>query len=306
MSDTMRAVRFHEYGDSSMLLVEEVARPSPKAGQLLVKVRYAGVNPIDWKLRAGLYRDFMPVRFPSTPGREFSGVVENVGSDVRGFSKGQRVYGTANGTYAEYVVVKASNAALIPENISDEEAASIPLGALTAWSVVEDAELKPGQHVLVIGAAGGVGLFLVQFSRLKGATVTGVASTGNLAFIESLGAEAADYTAGPLDAKIEKADAVLDTVGGAALEDAYALVKRGGLLLSIAGMPSEEKAEELGISARSSGNRTSEPLGKITELLAAGKLVTAVEAVFPFSEAAAAQDKSRTRHGRGRILLRIE
>ena len=229
MSDTMRAVRFHEYGDSSMLLVEEVARPSPKAGQLLVKVRYAGVNPIDWKLRAGLYREFMPVRFPSTPGREFSGVVENVGSDVRGFSKGQRVYGTANGTYAEYVVVKASDAALIPENISDEEAASVPLGALTAWSVVEDAELKPGQHVLVVGAAGGVGLFLVQFSRLKGAKVTGIASTGNLSFIESLGAEAVDYTAGPLAAKIAKADVILDTVGGKALEDAYALVKRGGL-----------------------------------------------------------------------------
>ncbi|HUX14282.1 MAG TPA: zinc-binding dehydrogenase [Spirochaetia bacterium] len=181
----------------------------------------------------------------------------------------------------------------------------MPLGALTAWYIVEDAALKPGQSVVVIGAAGGVGLFAVQFARLKGATVTGVASTANLSFVKSLGAEPLDYTAGQGISRAKDADVVMDTVGGGALESAYSLVKKGGLLLTIAGMASEEKAKELGITARGSGNRGPQPLGKIAELLASGKLVVEVGKIFPQSEAAAAQNLSQTGHGRGRILLKL-
>lgn len=305
MSQTMRTVRFHEYGESKKLVTESVPRPEPKENEVLVKVHFAGVNPVDWKLRSGMYKDFMPVNFPSTPGREFSGVVEEVGSGVKQFSSGRQVFGPGNGTYSEYIVVPASDIAPVPKGMDLETAATVPLGALTAWHVVEDADPKAGQTVVVIGAAGGVGLFATQFARMKGAKVIGVASTANQDFVKSLGAEPVDYKAGPVASKVKDADIVIDTAGGNALEEAYALVKKGGLLLTVAGMVSEEKAKDLGISARSSGNKGAAPLGRIAELLSAGKLVTEVEKVFPLAEAAAAQDRSQTGHGRGRILLKV-
>ena len=301
----IKAVRYHEYGDSGKLTVESVPRPAPKAGEVLVRVHFSGVNPVDWKLRSGMYKAFMPVTFPSTPGREFSGVVEEAGQGVTGFSKGQKVFGAANGSYAEYVVVPAKDLAPIPNGVTFEQAASVPLGALTAWGVIGDANLKPGQTVVVVGAAGGVGLFAVQFAKAKGAKVFGAASRGNLDFVRSLGAEPVDYTAGPLSAKVKDADVVIDTVGGDALNAAYGLVKKGGLLLTVAGMPSEDKAKELGITAKSSGNKGSEPLPKIAEMLAAGKLITAPSKVFPLAQAGAAQDLSQAGHGRGRILLKV-
>jgi NADPH:quinone reductase-like Zn-dependent oxidoreductase len=301
----MKAVRYHEYGDSGKLAVESVPRPAPKAGEVLVRVHYSGVNPVDWKLRSGMYKAFMPVTFPATPGREFSGVVEEVGQGVTGFSKGQKVFGAVNGSYAEYVAVPAKDVAPIPNGVTFEQAASVPLGALTAWHIIEDADPKPGQTVVVVGAAGGVGLFAAQFAKAKGAKVFGVASRGNLDFVRSLGAEPVDYTAGPVSAKVKDADVVVDTVGGDALNAAYGLVKKGGLLLTVAGMPAEDKAKELGITAKSSGNRSSEPLGKIAGMLAAGKLITAPSKIFPLAQASAAQDLSQAGHGRGRILLKV-
>jgi len=301
----MKAVRYHEYGDSKNLKVESVPRPSPKEGEVLVRVHYSGVNPVDWKLRAGMYKTFMPVKFPSTPGREFSGVVEELGSGVTRFSKGQKVFGTANGTYAEYVAVKEADVAVIPDGVTLEQAASVPLGSLTAAGALEDANVKPGQTVVVVGAAGGVGLFAVQLAKAKGAKVYGVASKANQDFVRSLGAEPVDYTAGPVSAKVKDADVVIDTAGGAALESAFSLVKKGGLLLTTAGMPSEEKAKEHGITAKGSGSKGSGPFPKIAEMLAAGKLVVSPSKVFTLSEAAAAQDLSQTGHGRGRILLKV-
>ncbi len=305
MSEKMKAVRYHEYGDSGKLKLETVPRPAPKAGEVLVRVHYSGVNPVDWKLRSGMFKTFMPVTFPASPGREFSGVVEEVGEGVTSLRKGQKVFGSAGGSYAEYVAAPATAVAVIPNGTSFEQAASVPLGSLTAWHVVEDAELKPGQKVVVIGAAGGVGLFAVQFARARGAKVYGVASRGNLEFVRSLGAEPVDYTAGPVSAQVKDADVVIDTVGGEALEAGFSLVRKRGLLLTVAGRPSEEKAKEMGITAKASGNRSSEPLAGIAEMLAAGRLIVSPGKVFPLSEAAAAQDLSQAGHGRGRILLKV-
>lgn len=306
MSQTMRAIRFHEYGVSRKMILEVVPRPDPKEGQVLVRVRFAGVNPFDWKLRSGLYKDFMPVTFPSVPGKDFSGTVEAIGSGVSAFSVGQRVFGSANGTYAEFVVAKAADIALIPDNLTFEQAASVTLGALTAWHVVEEAGIKSGQSVTVVGAAGGVGAFAVQFARLKGAAVTGLASSRNLEYVKSLGAAGVDYATGAVAALAGKADLVIDTVGGEALENAFTLVKKGGLLLTTAGMASAQKAAELGITARSAGNRGAQPLAQIAKLLSAGTVVTEVGQIFDLTDAGAAQDQSQTGHGRGRILLKIQ
>ncbi len=171
---------------------------------------------------------------------------------------------------------------------------------------MEDADIKKGQHVLICGAAGGVGNFAVQFARLKGARVTGTASALNLEFVRSLGAErAVDYNSTAFEKLVKDADVVLDTVGGETLERACETVKRGGLVLTIAGNPPREKAKALGIRVERSGRTSPDRLARISELIGAGEVVPTVGRIFPFTTARDAQALSRTGHGRGRIILHM-
>jgi len=307
MGKDFRAIRFHEYGDSDRLVLESVHRPEPKAKEVLVEIHFAAVNPVDWKIRAGYLKDFMPVPLPFIPGIDFSGVVAEVGSDVKGLKKGQAVFGIASGAYAEYAIAAADDVVPKPEELSFEMAATVPVGALTAWKALEDTGVAKGQTVLVLGAAGGVGMFAVQFARLKGAKVIGTASADNAAYVKALGVEkGVDYKTGDLASEANGVDAVIDTVGGDALESAYALVKRGGVLVTVAGQASEAKAAEHGIKAIGSGRGPAALLKQIAELLAKKSVRSEVGRVFPLAEAKAAQDLSQTRHGRGRILLKVK
>lgn len=305
MSEQMKAIRFFEYGDSDKLILETIARPAPQANEILIKVHYAGVNPIDWKIRAGLLRNYMPAQLPFIPGIDVSGTVEDVGSEVKTLKKGQPVFGVAKGAYAEYALALATDVAVRPDSLSFELAATLPVGALTAWKAVEDAGIKAGQTVVVLGAAGGVGLFVVQFAHAKGAKVIGTASGANLEFVKSLGAEAVDYTKGPLEAEIRDVDVVIDTVGGETIEKSLSLLRKGGVLVTVAGQISEEKAKEYGVKALRSGRGPTENLKMIGEMAAAKTLRAEVGKVFPLAEAGVAQDLSQTRHGRGRIVLRV-
>ena len=306
---TMRAVRFYEYGSPDVLVVEQVPRPEPGAGEVLVRVHAAGVNPIDWKIRKGLMRQFRPIPLPSTPGGDLAGIVAAVGPDVTAFQPGQAVYGVGNGSYAEYALAPASNLAPKPRNLSFDQAASIPIGARTAWNGLFDAGgLQPGQRLLVLGAAGGVGLYAVQFGRWKGAHVTGTTSTPNLDFVRALGAgDVIDYTTTPLADAVQNVDLVFDTVGGKALAEAVAVVRPGGMLVTIAGQPPEEEARQRGIRVA----RVSPPpnlsalLQQITALIEAGEVKPVIGQVFPLEEARQAQALSETGHGRGRIVLHI-
>lgn len=307
MIRTFRAHRFHKYGGSENLIVESIAAPELKPDELLIEVHYAGVNPVDWKIRSGYLKDFMPVPLPFIPGSDVSGVVVETGSGVANFKKGQAVFGIANGSYAEYAVASSSGVVLKPEGLSFELAATIPLGALTAWKAVEDAGVKSGQAVAILGAAGGVGAFAVQFARLKGAKVIGTCSTDNVEYLRTLGVEkVVDYKKTSIEAEIRDADVVIDLVGGDSLEKAYGLAKVGGVLVTIAGQVSEEKAKARGIRALGSGRGPLELMEKISELAAAGTLRTEAGRIFPFAEAKAAQDLSQTGHGRGRILLKVK
>lgn len=307
MAKDFRAIRFHEYGGSDRLVLETLPRPALKANEVLVEVHFAGVNPVDWKIRGGYYKNFMPVPLPSTPGTDFSGVVAEIGSEVKNLTKGQAVFGIAAGTYAEYAIAKAGDIVPKPDNLSFEMAATVPVASLTAWKAVEDAGVKSGQTVVIQGAAGGVGLFAVQFARLKGAKVIGIASTDNLAFVKALGAdEVVDYKKGSVESAIKGADVVIDLVGDEALERAYGLLKKGGILVTIAGQVSEEKAKEYGIRAMGSGRGPTELLKQIAELLAKKSIRAEVGRVFSFTEAKAAQDLSQTRHGRGHIVLKVK
>src|SRR5947208_3405100 len=190
MTTTMKAVRIHSLGGPEVLTVEEVPRPEPGPGQVLVRVHAAGVNPVDWKIRQGLLGE---QALPHTMGSDFSGVVEGAAPDVRQFALGDPVFGVVaddGGSYAEHVIAPASQIARKPASLDEMQAAALPIASLTAWQALFDsAELLPGQKILIHAAAGGVGGFAVQFARWKGAYVIGTASAHNLDYVRGFGAE---------------------------------------------------------------------------------------------------------------------
>ena len=308
-TQTSQVIRFHNYGGPEQLKLEQVQRPEPQEGEVLVRVHAAGVNPVDWKIRAGYMKDFRPIPFPFNPGLDFAGVVEEVGPGVTSFQKGQAVFGQSSmGTYAEYVTASVKVIALKPKTLSFDEAAAIPVGATTAWQALFDhGNLQAGQHVLIQGAAGGVGSFAVQFARWKGTHVIGTTSQANVDFVRSLGAETVvDYTTTPVETSVHDVDLVFDTVGGKTLDSSLQAVKRGGTLVTIAGQPSEEKARERDVHVASfRASVSSELLQTFAQLIDEGQVKVAIAQSFSLSEAPQAHVLSESGHGRGRIVLHI-
>jgi NADPH:quinone reductase-like Zn-dependent oxidoreductase len=255
-----------------------------------------------------LTKDFLPVTFPYTPGIEVAGVVEEVGPDVTAFEIGQAVFGqSTKGAYAEYVAVSVEALALKPQILSFAEAATVPVGATTAWrALFEHGGLTCGQRVLIQGAAGGVGLFAVQLAKWKGAQVIGTARAVNLDFVRSLGADTVvDYTMTPVESVVQDVDLVLDGVGGETLLSSLATIRRGGTLISIAGLPPQEQAQARGVRAMMSRGTASAPLQTLTRLINEGHLKVTAGKTFPLSEVQQAHEYSQIGHGRGRIVLQI-
>lgn len=289
-----------------MLQLEQVPEPVPQEGEVLVRIAAAGVLPVDWKIRKGLFP--IPQTFPVIPGTAFAGVIAGIGLGVTGFEIGQEVFGrSTNGTYAEYTTAPAGSVALKPSSISFEEGATISGGATTAWCAIKQAGVKAGDRVFIHGAGGGVGLFAVQFAKWKGANVTGTAGPSNIDFIRSIGVDnPIDYTAAPFEEGLEgHFDFVLDTIGGATLERSWPLLKRGGALLTITGQPPIERGEKEGVRVLRSTLASQEDLIEIAELLDKGTVQTRVQAVFPLREARQAHIRSEDGHGRGRIVLQV-
>jgi NADPH:quinone reductase-like Zn-dependent oxidoreductase len=304
----MQAIRAHEYGGPDVLVLEQVPIPRPEANQVLVKVMAAGVNPADWKYRSGNLRQFMPLTFPWTPGLEGAGVIEALGSNVTVFKPGQQVYGVFGGAYAEYALANVGDLQPLPDGFSFERTAGVPVGALTAWgAVIEAANVQKGQHILVHGAAGGVGQYVVQLARWKGAHVVGTASAGNLDFVRALGAETAfDYKAAPFESLIHNLDAVIDTVGGDLAERSYRVLRLGGVFVTVAGRLAPDAGKAAGVRAVSAGRAKAENLLQISDLLQSNQLRPLVGKVFPLAQAGQAQELSQSGHGRGRIILKIQ
>lgn len=309
----MQAIRVHQYGGPEQLKFERVSIPALSPDQVLIRVHAAGVLPIEWKIRQGLLRAFMPTTFPSIPGSSFSGIVEEVGSLVAGLQKGQAVFGrTSQGTYAEYTTASPETIALKPELLSFAEAATISGGATTAWNALfKNGELQAGQRVLIHGAAGGVGSFAVQFARWKGAHVIGTASTANLDFVRSLGVEhVIDYTATPFEQVTHDVDLVLDTIGGETLQRSMAVLKPGGTLVSLLEQPSQEQARERNIRLMKHTAEQPFPstnlLQAIAQLIAEGEIKAVIASSLPLREAAHAHELSQSGHGRGRIVLHMD
>jgi NADPH:quinone reductase-like Zn-dependent oxidoreductase len=307
----MKAVTISKYGDQTVLTYGEIERPKPKSDEILVRNRAVAVNPVDWKIRDGLGEVF-GLKLPIVLGCEIAGTIEEVGGDVRDFSPGDQVYGYVslqrNGGYAEYTIAKPDEIAPIPENLDFDNAAAVPVGALTSWQAIFDAaNLQAGQRILITGASGGVGSMAVQLAKGKGAFVIATASSKNENFVRSLGAdEFVDYTREQIEQRVGEVDVVFDTVGGDTLERSFRTLRRNGFLVSIVTPPSDEKAEKYGVRASMiSVQPSGKQLREINELVAAGKLKTRVATVLPLSEVRKAHELSKSGRTSGKIILHL-
>jgi NADPH:quinone reductase-like Zn-dependent oxidoreductase len=318
---TMTAVRMVDYGGIENLHVEQVPRPVPGPGQLRVRVRAASVNPYDWKFRDGRLRAFFKPPLPLTPGFDFAGVVDLVGPQVAGpnaggWKKGDAVYGFvadgADGAYAQYVIAEPGNLARKPRALSYEEAAGLPVAALTAWKALFTfGRLQAGERVLLNGASGGVGLASIALAKQRGAYVIGVASADNAKLMRQYGA---DLTLDYRSQKVEEAvhppvDLAVDGVNAVTAAASLATVRTGGRLVSLNINPATV------LDCRNPPRECVQvenfrPIGdayaQVAKLVSAGKLRMTVGRSFPLTEAAAAQELSRRGGTPGKIVLTVE
>lgn len=301
---TMKAVRIHAFGGADMLAYEDVAKPQPAENEVLVRVKAAGVNPVDWKIREGYLG---PRSFPFITGVDFSGVIEGIGSGTSAFRVGDEVFGrAASGSYAEFAVARVDQIAKKPANITHIHAAALPVAAVTAWQVLFDVgQLQANQTVLIHAAAGGVGGFAVQFAKWKKAYVIGTASAENADFVETLGAdEVIDYRSVKFENETSNVDLVLDTIGGETQARSWGVLKRGGMLVSIVQPPPEETAAAHGVRCVFwVSEAKSDELAQIADLVEEGKVKVYVEKTLPLSEARQAQELSQGGHTRGKMVL---
>src|SRR5438270_12382654 len=308
----MKAVRIERYGNEEAVEFAEVERPQLGENQLLVKVRAAAVNPVDWKIRGGL-GELFGLKPPLILGCEIAGTVESVGPSRTGSSDlapGDEVYGylgTHTGGYAEYVAAPASEVVRKPKQIDFDTAASVPVAALTAWQGIFDhGELASGQRSLITGASGAVGSMAVQLAKNKGARVIGTGSGRNEEFARKLGAdEFIDYKKAKFEEKVRDLDVVFDTVGGDTQERAFQTLKGGGFLVSTVSPPSAEKAKEFGVAvAMVQMMPKPDQLAEINRLVESGNLKVRVATVLPLAEVKKAHQLSSSGHADGKIILR--
>ena len=306
----MKAVVAHQYGAPEVLKFEEIPRPEPKENEALVRVIASGVNPADPLTLSGKYAREFGTHLPLIPGYDIAGIVEKTGANITKLKIGEAVYGypTFGGGWADYVTVKEYEVAAKPKSLNFVEAAAVPMGALTAWqALVDTAHLHPGQTILIHGGSGGVGSFAVQIAKARGARVIATASTANQDLLKQLGADAAiDYTKTRFEDVVKDVDAVLDPVGKETLARSYGVVKKGGIVMSLAARPDPAEFQKRGIrGAGISVHPDAADLAEIARLIDAGNIKPIVTQVLPLSNAIAAQEQAATHHTRGKVVLRV-
>ncbi|WP_042461500.1 NADP-dependent oxidoreductase [Neobacillus dielmonensis] len=311
----MKAIVIDQYGGKEELKERDVPKPIPQEGEVLIEMHAAAINPIDWKLREGHLKEMLPFQFPIILGWDAAGVISEVGPNVTNFREGDRVFvrpeTTAQGTYAEYIVTQEHLLAKIPDNISFEEAAAVPLAGLTAYQcLVNFAQLKAGDKVLIHAGSGGVGSLGIQIAKSLGYFVATTASSKNEEFLKSLGADLViKYDQQEFDKELEDYDLVVDTMGGEIQNKSFQVLKKGGTLVSVAQPPDEKKGEELEINVKfhwlvPNGKQLSE----LADFMAEGKLKPIIGSVFEFSEQGLreAHALSETNHAKGKIVIKIK
>lgn len=312
----MKAVQINQYGGTEVVEIKDnISDPSPKIGQILVEVHAASINQFDSKIRSGMYKDSIPLEFPYTPGGDFSGIVKKLGEGVSEFKVGDEVFGSAlilnggSGAFAQIASSNSKNTAYKPKNIDFSEAASLPLvGSSAVQALEEHIQLKSGQKILIHGGAGGIGSIAIQLAKHIGAYIATTVSTDDKEFVKSLGADQIiDYKNEKFEEKVLDFDAVFDTVGGETDDRSFKVLKKGGILVSMVGVPSEELAKKQEVEAIGQSTNTNQKhLSRLTELVDQGVIKPQVDKVFPLEQANKAFDFLEKGSPKGKVVLKIK
>lgn len=310
-------MQFTGYGGPEKLRLTEVPLPSPGRNQLLIRLSASSINPIDWKLHSGMLRWVKPLRFPSTPCFDFAGTISQTGNDVTGWATGDRVFGmlpiNGLGAAAEFVAVDSGYVCHLPDGLDFESMAGLPLAGMTALQALRDqGQLKPGQKLLVIGAAGGVGHYAVQIGRRLGARVTALCGARNLTFCHEIGAETVlDYTQENPSLVKEDFDVILDCAGHVPFSRwRPALGPEGCYVALLPSLSLGLAALQLKLFSRQHIRVTfvrvyPADLSWLANETLAGELKTVIDEVFPLEKLSDALEKSRAGHARGKIILSV-
>ncbi len=310
--ESMKAVRIHNYGAPEVLTIDDAPKPEPGPGEVLIRVHAAGVNPLDYKVRAGAAKNWLGHQLPLIPGWDVSGTVEMAAEGAGDFQVGDEVYAMLdfrrNGAYAEYVVAAAAIIAYKPASLDHVSAAAVPLACLAAWQCLIDlADLQSGQTILVHGAAGGTGHFATQLAVWKGARVVATAAAHDMEFVRGLGADQIiDYQAEPFAEAISGVDVVFDPIGGEVQRNSWQVLRRGGILVTTQQIGSPETAAEFDVRGEALSVRgDSTELSAIAELIDEGHVKPAVTTVFPLEDAAQAHALLESGQTYGKIVLKV-
>ncbi|MFE9077611.1 NADPH:quinone reductase [Bacillus cereus] len=332
----MKAMIIDKYGNVPMRMAE-VPTPEINEYEVLAEIHAASINPIDFKIRDGKVKMLLKYEMPLILGNDFSGVIVKVGSKVTHFKVGDEIYARPRknkiGTFAEYIAIHEDDVALKPKNLSFEEAASIPLVGLTSYQALHDImHLQKGQKILIHAGSGGVGTFAIQLAKIMGATVTTTASEAGSDLVKSLGAdEIVDYKTEKFEEILKDYDAVFDTIGGTTLEKSFNIIKNGGNIVSVSGMPNARFGKEFGsgffktlLFSLASRKLTAlekkytaqysflfmkpsgDQLHTIANYIEAGEIKPVIDRVFPFEDAQKAMEYSEAGRAKGKIIVKIK
>jgi len=313
----MKAAQITKYGGSEVVQINQSTPVpnDPSAGKVLVNIRAAGVNPADWKFRDGFFKQMMPLKFPSTLGWDFSGVIEKLGEGVSDYKQGDEVYGQASeitggsGAFAEMALATADSIAHEPKALSHEQAAGLPTVGVSAWqALVETIGLTNGQKILIHGGAGGIGSIAIQMAKHRGAHIATTVRANDMQYVKELGAdEIIDYQTQNFDDLLHDYDAVYDNVGGETYTRSFKILKKGGIIVSMLEQPNQQLMEQFGVKAvfqLTQVNR--ERLTKLAQWVDQNNIRVNVDRAFPLEEAGKALDYQKDVHPRGKVVVEIQ
>jgi NADPH:quinone reductase-like Zn-dependent oxidoreductase len=311
----MKSVQIKKYGSSEVIEINQSApEPIVSAGKVLVIVKAAGVNPIDWKIREGYMQQKFQLQFPSTLGMDLSGVIKQVGEGISAFKQGEEVYGQASvvtggsGAFAEMALANADSIADKPRNLSHTEAAALPLVGISAWqALVENIGLSKDQKILIHGGAGGIGSIAIPFAKHLGAYVATTVSTNDQQFVRELGAsQVIDYKTQNFEDILNDYDAVFDTIGGETYRRSFKVLKKGGIIVSMLEQPNSELMNQYRVKAIFQFTQVNrDRLTKLSQWVDQNNIKVNVEKMFPLDKAGNALDYLKDIHPRGKVVLTV-
>lgn len=310
----MKAAQINEYGSSEVIKIVDAIKPTAGKGQVQIAVHAAGINPFDNMVRAGMLKDIMPLKFPATLGMDVAGVVAGVGEGVSELHPGDEVYGQAKffagmGAFAEFAVADSDKLALKPTNTTFNEAAGLPLTAVSAYQVlVQKMNLSKNQRILIHGGAGGIGSIAIQMAKHLGSYVTTTAARDEEEYVKNLSAdESIDYKTSKFEDKLKDYDAVFDTVGGETYSRSFKVLKEGGVIVSMLEQPNEDFTKQYKVKALyQSTHMNSADLAKITEMVESGEIKVYIDQVFSLDDVGKAMDHLQNGHPKGKVVLQVK